>query len=49
MSVSLCVLRVEVDEDIPEMSQNHTDIGNYLHVICLLFSEKKKLQIVPKF
>lgn len=29
MSVSLCVLRVEVDEDLPEMGDNPLEIGKY--------------------
>lgn len=27
MSVSLCVLRIEIDDDIPEMADNTVDAG----------------------
>lgn len=27
MSVSLCVLRIEIDEDLPEMGDNTTEMG----------------------
>lgn len=27
MSVSLCVLRIEVDEDLPEMADTTVDVG----------------------
>lgn len=27
MSVSLCVLRIEIDEDLPEMADSAVDVG----------------------
>lgn len=30
MSVSLCVLRIEIDEDLPEMADNTVDVGKLL-------------------
>lgn len=30
MSVSLCVLRIEIDEDLPEMGDNPSEMGKII-------------------
>lgn len=33
MSVSLCVLRIEIDEDLPEMGDSTAEIGKFFSLI----------------
>lgn len=38
MSVSLCVLRIEIDEDLPEMGDNTSEMGKKYS--CDLFTQQ---------